>query len=202
MNWTGFEPLVLPNVIGAPTPTITLHSKLAAIEFCKRTKCWVRRLEPIATGRSQTIELEADEPGARMFDIEDVEINGLEWPYISSQTGLRRARNGPSGRFCFSEDMRTLTIYPLQPVRSEVIVRVAMTPTLDSEELPQDLEQYAQHIAHGVVASLKRIPGQPFTSSDEANHESMFREQIKTESARLARGAVALGFDRTPPSFL
>ena len=39
MKWEDFGPFVLPYVVGCPLPTMVHHVRLAANEFCKRTKC-------------------------------------------------------------------------------------------------------------------------------------------------------------------
>lgn len=202
MNWADFQPYVMPHVIGVPLPMLEHHARMAAIEFCKRTKCWIRSLTPMLTTGAHEIAMAPYAPGTRIFDVESVDVDGVDWPILDAGVGVKKSHGNTSDPFCFTQDHVALSIYPLQSSGSSVSVMVAMTPTMSAAELHDDLAQYVEHIAHGAVASLMRVPGQAFTSPLSDAHEAMFREQIKTESSRLARGSIAAGGGRIQPSFI
>lgn len=201
MKWEDFGPFVLPYVAGCPLPTMVHHVRLAAIEFCKRTKCWTRNIGPVAALDPHLVEISPESPNARILAIEWVTVDGAERPVLSADTGLAKSLQPSSDKFSFSEDFSLLCVYPAMAVGAQVVTRVAMMPKLTANELPVDLEGYTQHIANGAIASIMRIPGQPFTGP-AGDFEAPFRDEIRTESARLARGQMANGHTRQTPSFL
>jgi hypothetical protein len=202
MNWLDFGPYVNPYVAGVPTPTLIHHARLAAIEFCLRTKCWVRNLDSLQSAAFGAIDIEPDASTARIFDIERVAVDGMEWPLVTASLGVARRDLRDDANVAFTDDLQTLTINPAPKAGSAVNLRVAMTLKNQAADLPFELEQYVQCITHGTLASLMRIPGQTFTSPESERHEMMFREHIKNESSRLARGQVASGHGRVNPSFM
>ena len=202
MNWADFGPYVDPYVAGVPQPTMVHHVRLAAIEFCLRTKCWVRSLESLRPGSDGLIDIEPDASTARIFDLERIAVNGIEWPLVTASLGIARRDARADEPLTFTDDMQVLTISPAPKAGSVIAIRVAMTPKNQAASLPVELEPYVQCIAHGALASLMRIPGQTFTSPESERHEALFREHIKNESSRLARGQVASGHGRAQPSFL
>lgn len=202
MNWADFGPYVMPHVTGVPLPMLEHHARMAAIEFCERTKCWARRLDPIMTTGTVDIDLLPDVSSAMILDVEDVAVDGVKWPVVSAGIGIAKSRETTNEKFCFTEDLAALLVYPLQSAGAAVVVSVSMAPKPDAADMHADIAHYAYRMSHGVIASLMRVPGQSFTSPLADVHESMFRENIKIESARLARGSVATGGGRIQPSFI
>lgn len=190
MQWSDFGPFVQPYVIGCPDPVLTHHVRLAAMEFCRKTLCWMKRLEEIRTDGSSIVEIEA-EIGALIVKVKSVTVNGKDWPLVDATTGLTNLSNESSDKFCFTEDGKTLNIYPIQPAGSIVIVRAAMAPTVTASSMHDDLNEFIQDIASGAVASIMRIPKQPFTSTDHAIHEAIFRDRIKTVTSKVGRSFMA-----------
>jgi hypothetical protein len=82
MKWEDFGPFVLPYVVGCPLPTMVHHVRLAAIEFCKRTKCWARNLEPVTAFDPHVVEIEPDSTNARILAIEWVTVDGAKVPVL------------------------------------------------------------------------------------------------------------------------
>jgi hypothetical protein len=202
MNWLDFGPYVNPYVPGVPAPTLVHHVRLAAIEFCLETKCWVRNLEPMQSGADGLIDIEPESNRARIFDIQRIAVSGIEWPLVTASLGVARRDLRDDADVAFTDDLQVLAINPIPKAGSVVDLRVAMTLKEDAVDLPRELNQYVQRITHGALASLMRIPGQPFTSPESERHEAIFRGHIKQESSRLARGQVASGHGRINPSFM
>lgn len=183
MKWSDFSPYVMPYVIGCPMPLMEAHVRDAAIEFMQETKCWVRTLDPELTGATADVDLSPDSAMARIFDVHSVKVDGVET------------------EFTVSPDFTFVTIKPIRDAGIGVVSTVAQVLKDDATQLPDEFKHYARHIAHGAIASIKRLPGQPFSSPDDAD-EMRFRARIRTESARLARGLVVSGSSRQMPSFL
>lgn len=200
MQWADFGPYVLPYVIGCPQPTMELHAKMAAIEFCRRTKGWVTPLEAFQTSGQLLLELDDVPERARIVEVEFVQVAGLEWPILDAITGARRAQADDGRAFCYPVT-EGLMIYPQQAAGVEVLVRASLIPTLQATTLATPLQEHIDAIAAGAIASLMRIPGQAFSSASSGEFEALFRERIKAESSRLARGNITATV-RALPSFL
>lgn len=183
MRLSDFGPYVMPYVIGCPLPVMEAHVRDAAIEFMQETKCWVRTLDPELTGSTAEVDLSPDSALARIFDVHGVKVDGTE------------------SAFTVSPDFSFVTIDLNREPGIEVVATVAQVLKDDATQLPDEFKHYARHIAHGAIASIKRVPGQPFSSPDDAD-ETRFRSHIRAESARLARGLVVAGVRRAKASFI
>lgn len=184
MKWFDFDIHVMPYVIGCPMPTMEHHARNAAIEFLVATRCWVRALEPMITSATDLIELEADSPLARIFDVQRVTVDGVP------------------AAFTWGGDLSMVQLLStLREPGLPVVCTVAMTLKHDAPSFPDEFRHYVNKIACGAIASIKAIPGQSFSDAS-GYHETMFRDHIRTESARLARGQVVSGSWRAIPSFL
>lgn len=183
MKWSDFERYVMPYVIGCPLPVMEAHVRDAAIEFMQETKCWVRTLDPELTGTTAEVDLVPDSPLARIFDVHEVKVDGYK------------------SEFTAAPDFTSVTINPIREPGIEVVATVAQVLKDDASQFQDEFKHYARYIASGAIASIKRIPGQPFSGPDEA-YELRFRAHIRTESARLARGLVVSGSGRSLPSFI
>lgn len=197
MLWDDFGPYVLPYVIGCPQPIMVMHSKLAAIKFCTETKCWVRRLDSFqATGTKHILEIDATSERARILDFDTVEVGGIVWPVVEVDEGIKRAQANDAKPFCFSEDLSAIRVHPLQAFGTEVIVRATLVPLMNASFLAPALDEYAEAISYGAVASIMRV----LQNSESRTFDALFRERIRDESSRLARGRIAVT-PRALPSF-
>lgn len=201
MLWADFGPYVMPYVIGCPDPLMELHVKLAAIKFCTETKCWSKRLDAFETDGTALLEIDATSDNARILDFDVVEVNGVDWPLLDADAGAMQAQADATKAFCFADDMSAINVYPLQVSGVPVVVRAQLVPAMSSTYIARELEHYAEAISFGAVASIMRIPGQTFSSSASQDFESMFRDRIRSESSRLARGQIAVT-ERVIPSFM
>lgn len=200
MLWSDFGPYVLPYVIGCPNPVMEAHVRRAAIRFCTETKCWAKRLDPVLTDGTVLVDIDASSDNASIIDFDMVEVNSVVWTLLDAETGIRQAQADDGKTFCFSEDMSTLRIYPLQVAGVPVVVRAALIPTRNATSMESALDEHAEAISYGAIASIMRVPNQPF-SSPSLEFETMFRDSIRAESSRLARGRIAVT-ERAIPSFM
>jgi hypothetical protein len=200
MQWSDFGPYVHPFVIGCPEPVMVHHVRLAAIEWCRRTLCWVEWLDDVGT--ELTPETEID-PGKdrQIIKIKHVLVDGKEWGLVEPDYGTRLALQDSKDEFCFTDDQKTLQIHPLQVMNTPVKIRAALAPTLGAPSMDKVLDEHAQDIASGAIASIMRLPGQSFSNmGDSAVHEAVFRGRIKTIALKKSRGLMAAKLYR-PASF-
>lgn len=193
MLWSDFQPYVLPHVIGVPQPTMELHARLAAIEFCRRTTCDIRTLAAVETDGTADVALVAP-TDTRIIKIKAVEVDGKEWTLVDATHGKSSSRRQLSGDYAFTQDGINLQLFPVPVTGIEVVADVALAPSMGSVELFDPIgEQYVQDIAHGVIAGIKSIPGQPFSDSPGADQaRAMFQARINTVSAKMSRGLMGL----------
>ena len=189
MQWSEFNPYVIQFVIGCPDPLIEQHARLAAIEFCRRTLCWQQTLDPLFTNGTDTlVELEPDS-GVQFVKVKSVSVGGFTHPLTDSVNGLAMLRQGSQQPFCFTQDNKTLNIHPLQVAQVPVVIEAAMSPTLKATSFDDALGEYLHDIASGAIASLMRVPGQPWTDYNASNiHSVQFASRISTVSAKVSRG--------------
>lgn len=188
MQWSDFGPYVHPFVIGCPEPVMHHHARLAAIDFCRKTLCWTKRLDLITTDGFAEVEIEP-ELQARIVKAKQVLVGGRMWPLVTAENGIAMAAEDTLEEFAFTEGGQSLFIHPIQKAGTTVQVRAAMAPTLTAKTLHADLDEYAEDIAHGAVARIMRVP--TLANADHAIHEAMFRDRIKTIAAKVGRGMLA-----------
>lgn len=188
-----FYPYVLPYVIGCPLPVVDHHARLATIEFCRRTSCWQKTMDPInSNGVDHLIELDQD-TGLQIVKVKAVTVDGINWPLVDSSAGLALLRSGSQQSFCFTQDNKILHIHPLQVAGIAVQVDAVLAPSRTATTIDDVIgNDYLQDMAHGAVASIQRIPAQEFTDINSAVAEQQqFNNRIGTVAAKVSRGFLA-----------
>ena len=202
MKWSDFSPYVLPYVTGCPQPVMDQHVKLAAIDFFRRTLSYRQVLEPVVTEGTALVPLEAP-MDTQIIKIKSVTVGDSDFPLVEAAHGLELSRTNPGREFAFIQDGRTLVVYPIQRSGLEVVADAAVAPSITSSTLDDaQAMQHMQDIAHGAVASIKRIPGQPFSDlAGSPVHQAMFEARVSTVAAKHSRGVMAAKM-RSFPKFL
>ena len=202
MKWSDFSPYVLPYVTGCPHPVMDQHVKLAAIDFFRRTLSYRQVLEPVVTEGTALVPLEAP-MDTQIIKIKSVTVGDSDFPLVEAAHGLELSRTNPGREFAFTQDGRTLVVYPIQRSGLEVVADAAVAPSITSSTLDDaQAMQHMQDIAHGAVASIKRIPGQPFSDlAGSPVHQAMFEARVSTVAAKHSRGVMAAKM-RSFPKFL
>ncbi len=188
-----FYPYVLPYVLGCPLPTVDHHVRLAAMEFCKRTACWQKTLDAIyCNGTDNLVEMDQG-TGEQIIKVKAVSVDGFDWPLVDSGNGLKLVRSDSQQNFCFTQDNKTLQIYPLQIAGVAVQVDAVLAPSRDATAIDDAVgNDYLQDIAHGAVASIQRIPAQEFTDPNSAVAEQQqFNNRMSAIAAKVSRGFMA-----------
>lgn len=192
MKWSDFSPYVLPYVTGCPDPVLEQHVKLAAIEFFRRTLSYRLVLDPVVTDGTALVAL--DPPAqTQIIKIKSVTVGESDFPMVETTHGMELSRTFQGREFVFTQDGRTLVVYPIQRSGLEVVADAAVAPSITSSTLDDaQAMQHMQDIAHGAVASIKRIPGQPFSDlAGSPVHQAMFEARVSTVAAKHSRGVMA-----------
>ena len=141
---------------------------------------------------SEFVELESPMQ-TQIIKVKSVSVNGRDFPLVETTHGSELSRTDTGREFAFTRDNRTLVIYPIQVIGTPVVVEAALAPSITSSTLPDALAQHhMQDIAHGAIASLKRIAGQVFTDPAGAQEQqALFERRIMTIAAKHSRGVMA-----------
>lgn len=189
MLWRDFEPYVMPFVPGCPLPVMEHHARLVAQDFCRRTLCFTRTLDPVSSIGTAQVEMDPL-PQTQIVKIKAVAVDGLTVQLVDRARGAELARADNTGDFCFTADNLILELHPPRPAGASVVIDAALAPTLTATMLEREIAaQYAQDMAHGIVASIMRLPQQVF--SDPANamvQDSLYQARRATVAAKMARG--------------
>lgn len=194
MLWRDFEPYVLPYVIGCPLPVLEHHARLTAIDWCRKTLCLQRTLEPESTsGVSHEIDILAPS-GMQVVRPLDVAVDGKERTMATALEGIRLARAQSRHEFCFTQDNATLFVHPLEAAGKQVVITAALMPALGtSTGLDDDIAlEHADDIAKGIAAAILKIPKQDFTDMAlSADMKAEYERRRATIAAKYSRGIAA-----------
>ena len=190
MIWSDFYSWVLPSVQGCPNPTLDLHIRQSAIDFCRRTLCWVRTLDPVEAN-GMDIRFDLDLPSqTQAVKLMAVAINGLEYLLVDTQRGLQLVRQGSGADFSFTQDKLTLDVHPLRARGDSIEVDMALAPSFNAISIETDVASpYVHEIAQGALATLQMMTGVAWSEPNlAAANKVLFNQRVATVAMHFARG--------------
>lgn len=193
MLWRDFAPYVLPYVVGCPMPVLEHHARLTAIDWCRKTFCHTIDLDPLAADGNALLVMDPLSQ-TEIVKVLAVAVGGKDWTLVDSRKGQQHVRAGEPGDFCFTQDNKSLAVYPVQVAGVEVVVTASLMPILNtSKSLDADVaSQYADDIAKGIIAAIMRLPKQDYTDPGGAlMHQTMYEQRRGTIAAKMSRGLSA-----------
>lgn len=191
MLLSDFDPYIAPYVIGCPQPTIHHHVRLAAIDFCRRTHCHIRTLEPVQGFDGTTFELEPDK-NMQIVKVLLVMVDGRTWPMVTADKAYGLLSSDCTQDFCFTEDGQTINVHPKQPSTAKLTVRAASAPSISATVISDDLKPYIEDIANGAIARIMHLPSQPFSNPNSATmHDALYLDRVRTIGAKVSRGMLS-----------
>jgi hypothetical protein len=198
VNFDGFHPYVLPLVGNCPTQTIDFQVRQAAIEFCDDAAVWVERLDTLLTDAHRNeYALPIDDQAALVkllevrIDDERTEIAG------GGPGGVERRRMYVTRPTAWLVDRETLRIEPPANQDQALDVFAQLKPSQAAFTFDDKVfAHHAQHIAHGALCKLFRIPGQPWTDMGLADYYAGLFKLETASQARIAERAYARATQR------
>ena len=190
MIWSDFYSWVLPSVQGCPNPTLDLHIRQSAIEFCRRTLCWVRTLDPVeANGMDIRFDLDLLSQ-TQAVKLMAVAVNGLEYLLVDTQRGLQLVRQGSGADFSFTQDKLTLDVHPLRARGDSIEVDMVLAPSFNAISIETDVASpYVMEIAQGALATLQMMAGVVWSDPGLAGiNKALFNQRVATVAMHFARG--------------
>jgi hypothetical protein len=203
VTWDEFFAYVAPQCPGAPEPLLTQYVRAAAIEFCRRTGCWTRTLDPLTVVAGQTaIALPLDE-GQEVARLQCVMVGELEYTVRDRKNALRAQRRNWSGREAWTDDRQELQLYPWPDVGTVVTLDVTLKPSEDAEGLDDDVGlQHVRAIAAGALSHLLDLSNTAWRDSSKALTEAgRFEDAIGRAAFNEMRGHGSRLTRNGPPTF-
>lgn len=204
MQWDAFLPHVLPSVDQCTDGLALDHVVKAAREFCAQTRVWNFECDPILSVAGQPAYVCPLEPGQELVRVHAISVDGCDYGVGTGFRARRTDRAGSGERFArMSYGTREFVLHPA-PKRDgqSIVLDVAVQPSLDAGEWPDDLAEFVADIAHGALASLLRMPRQPWTEKDASASENLLfqtrlmvvREDVNRGFTRSARANRSVWF--------
>lgn len=180
-------PYIMPKVPTVPQPFAEFQARLAAIEFCERTRCW-RQIITVtlsANGRAliapafatihefeeATLDGQPLEP-TQFIDVDPEEVTGIandgQAKYIA------QVRPGEVAVYPFQAGTLRVSCF-LKPRHGQSIGFDAENPLSDAYNVMPDfmVTQYAAIIADGALYRIMSTPSQDFTNMEMAGIHKM-----------------------------
>jgi hypothetical protein len=191
VKWAEFMPHVLPFVPSCPEQLAIDHVIEAARTFCTRTKAW--SVEPdvlLTTAGIDTYPLALEDETERV-QLMGAWLDGHALGILSAQRGraLRATRYQGCSRTAQLDGTQDVRITPA-PDRGdlELVLDIAVRPTINATEWPDDLAEHVKAIATGAIGTLAWIPKQPFSDRQVAtDYTQMFAGRCQSVMLDVAR---------------
>jgi hypothetical protein len=207
---SSFLPYVLPHTPGAPDFVAEKYVRLAAIEFCERTRCW-RKVSEIALTTENTVALVAPDYAAiheieyANFEAESVQKQALAPTQFSDMSDAHRPDlhvEGPP-QYVSQVNPNSVTVYPfmagtlevslfLKPrMGQEFIPGTTSHPMIDAYNVAPDflLTQWGMVIASGALSKMLMEPGKSWSNPALGGfHLQRFNEGCDSHFSSNMRG--------------
>ncbi|AXF51442.1 virion structural protein [Erwinia phage Pavtok] len=156
-------PKVMQYAPGCPEPTATEHVRAAAVQLCKRTRCWRDHDQFEVNGRYNDIP--AILPHAALFEIESVTFDGdplLPAPFSTDMLPMDGDEDETGRPASFT--MMWPNAIMLHPGGTGTLhVSMFLVPSDNAEQLPQWMfDQFSDALVWGALGTLLLLPNQPF----------------------------------------
>lgn len=178
-----FLPMIMPYAPGVPVMTAEHNVRLAAIEFCERTRCWRHAVDVTFTDENHLAVAAPDYATIHEFEFavfkgenmdrrqlvptqySDIAPDGLDLHAGSAPEHITQAEPGLVTIFPFAEGTVSLSVF-LKPRHGQDFANAANTAPLQDfyNQVPDFmLTQWGEPIAAGALSRLLMMPGQKWT---------------------------------------
>lgn len=203
-----FLPYVLPKARGCAEPYAEFQLRMAAIDFCERTRCWRHIITATVTATNRTLVAPSN---TTIHEFEEVRHNGLlltptqytdaEPPELTGtvKTGspqyVSQAEPGIVSIFPYQAGTLKISAF-LKPRHGQAYGADPSDPLRDAYNVVPEfmLTQHAETLAAGALARILSTPDEPYTDLAAASmYAGVFAQKASTHFARNMRGQ-----DRAP----
>ena len=211
-SYEDFFPFILPDIVGAPEPVLSMAVKNSCIEFCEKSLILVRDHDPVSI-IAGTIDYDLEPPSgyivAKIMSAW-LESNKLDpmTPImvrdaaVYNQTFSSYISAPTTPRNYLQKDERTVTLWgvPEKSYSNGLTMRVALKPTRASTAIENVLlEDHAETIAYGAMFRLMVSPGRPYTNPQmAAAYKTLFQSAINAARLTSEYGRARTSMSVTP----
>ncbi len=169
-----FFPYVLPFAHACPDPMAEQYLRVAATEFCRRTRIW-REVDSFRTD-GHPVDVLCVPPGASLFEIEKAWFEGQELrpePFSRSWRGNPHHEEHHAEHPPRHDDGNPVAITQIAPNMIQLVspgrgmfrVSMFLVPAPEADTVPDFLfDQFSEDIAAGALAHILLLPDQPWTN--------------------------------------
>jgi hypothetical protein len=188
-----FLPEVRPYAPGVPDSTAYKNIRMAAIEFCERTRLW--KFEDEYAVKADDCGQISTLAGSVLHDIELVLFNGVELEPKATRDVDALARGWRTGelgtglpQYVTQIEQNAIRIVPAMDGTLYLCLR--LKPAQDANILPDFLgSEYREVIGWGALGRILMVPGQPYTNPDMAAFfMGRFNSKIDSLSTKGTKG--------------
>lgn len=174
-------PRIMPRAKNCPEPVAASGIRIAAIEFCERTRLW--RSSDTFSITETDCNIMAVPYGAVLYEIESARFNGLplepvSLSWLEDEIYEWRTKTATVGNWITQTEPDTLRVIPA--CSGQVDLSLILKPSNEADALPDFMvNAHARALADGALAEILTIPGQPFYNPDLAMfHSNRFRAEL------------------------
>lgn len=189
-----FFPYVQPSLTSCPNPIVRQAILQTAIDFCKRSLCWTKRLStvPLIANKSvYTLSLPGE---SRLVEVLNVfgtgrELDGRSFDVLIVDLPQWATQTGNPIYFVPDTTAASIEVFPKPntdaAIYGTLTARVALTPTKDAEEVPELLlDLWQDAIAWGSMSRLKLMSNQPWSDPALGQHYEQ-KYLVECDNARI-----------------
>lgn len=187
-----FFPYVQPSLNSCPNPIVRQAILQTAIDYCKKSLCWTQRLSPvpyIANKSKYVMSLPGDSRLVEVLNVfgPDRELDGKSFDELVQIMPAWNTQMGNPIYFVVDPSEPSIELFPKPnaDATGRFIVRVALTPSYDAEELPDVLLSLHQDaITFGTLSRLLITANQPWSNA-ELGADYRQRYGVECDNARI-----------------
>lgn len=184
---------ILPHTPGVVRTVARRELIQAAKEFFRESYAWRATLDAVDVTQGVTAYTAASPvTNVDIHQILDIEFNGLPLRGIVDRPRGERPTGTPTQWYSTGTDTFELWPEPVQTDAATMIVRVALVPSDDLDELPDAMyRRYKDAVEDGTLGRLFSHPAKPYSNPTMATyHLTRFREAIGYAAAQGKQGNI------------
>lgn len=190
-------PEVSQEVVAAPELLIRMHLQKKLREFFKDSRCWFHEPSPVQLIQDQSRYVFAAPAGAQVIGVKSIRrasdgrglLDTKESAMNSVSQTWRVEKQDPPTRYIPEFDPRQVAVYPTPSSNPDSIIpKLVLAQSSSATSVPDWIDDFRDGIVAGVVGSLQRLPGRPWTSlKDAGDNDIKFRDAISSARVRVAK---------------
>lgn len=189
MTLDGFLPYVLPMARGCPEPLAEHNIRLAIIELCRRSMVWREYQQSQNTVADQTAYNYIPGSDQQVMKLLSLTLAGEKITVVEPDVGKEYDQQGVSNRYAYG-GLKTFELRPAQEAGLAIVTYSAVAPSIDAQDVPDELMKYAEGIGYGALARILRMQDYPFTNKEQADtYGGMWERTVGTATTDASTGS-------------